>query len=194
MAKAQESDRGLCVPPSARRCACLGRGGGAARAGPGRGRGLTGRGDPEARSTGETRVGRGWGLFPASMTRQAGATLQARGTRTPGSAAAARGPLGPGPFPARREPLLRGTCALRLGSPPRGCHGDREGRNAGKTPLAARPRRPRGERHSGSSRFPRTAWARRRRRIPPVPGDAQRMAHARRARSTPPTHTRGKPR
>lgn len=48
----------------------------------------------------------------------------------------------------------------------------------GKTPLATRPRRPRGELHSGSSRFPRTAWALGRWRIPLVPRDLQRLAHA----------------
>lgn len=62
--------------------------------------------------------------------------------------------------------------------PPCGCHGDREGGNVGKTPLATRPRRPRGELHSGSSRFPRTAWALGRWRIPLVPRDLQRLAHA----------------
>lgn len=62
--------------------------------------------------------------------------------------------------------------------PPRGCHSDREGGNVGKTPLATRPRRPCGELHSGSSRFPRTAWALGRWRIPLVPRDLQRLAHA----------------
>lgn len=57
--------------------------------------------------------------------------------------------------------------------PPHGCHGDREGGNTGKTPLAARPRRPRQEFHSGSSRFPRTAWALGRWRIPLVPWEVK---------------------
>lgn len=56
----------------------------------------------------------------------------------------------------------------------------------GKTPLATRPRHPRGELHSGSSRFPRTAWALGRWRIPLVPRDLQRLAHARGKCSPPP--------
>lgn len=75
--------------------------------------------------------------------------------------------------------------------PPRGCHDDREGGNVGKTPLATRPRRPCGELHSGSSRFPRTAWALGRWRIPLVPMDLQLLAHAR-GKCNPPLPRTGK--
>jgi hypothetical protein len=83
-------------------------------------------------------------------------------------------------------PSPDGACAHLPGFPvaltlqlPHGCHGDREGRNLGKTPPAALPHRPRQELLPCSSRLPRTAWALGRWRIPLVPWDAQWLAHAR---------------
>lgn len=103
------------------------------------------------------------------------------------------------PAALRGNPGPDGACADLPGfplaltrQPPHGCHGDREGGNLGKTPPAALPRRPRQELLPCSSRLPRTAWALGRWRIPLVPWDSQRLAHARGA-TPPPQHTLGKP-
>lgn len=101
----------------------------------------------------------------------------------------------PGPFvpavPAEGGSLLRrrmrtpARLPRRPGCSPRAVAMATAGGNAGKTPLAARPRRPRGKLRSSSSRFPRTAWALGW-RIPLVPRDEYRLAHARGVHPSPP--------